>query len=195
MAWIAEDRRAAKIVEGQPLVTEEMKSHLRDNYFPRFPTKRAVLLPALHLVQHTYNWIPSQAIQELAEFLEISPAEALDTATFYEEYWLRPKGKYLIQVCRSLSCEICDSQKLTDHISRKFNIEHGETTPDGRFTLVELECLGSCGTAPAALINEVLLEDLTVEKLDAAVNALPDDPHDYRDPTINWDDGSHGGGH
>ena len=133
-----------------------------------------------------------QAIQELAEFLEISPAEALDTATFYEEYWLKPKGKYLVQVCRSLSCEICDSAKLTDHLCTKYNIDVGETTPDGRITLVELECLGACGTAPVAGINEVLLEDLTVEKLQTALDALPDDPHHYHDPTIDWDESTIG---
>jgi len=146
-----------------------------------------VTLPALHLIQHTYGWIPTQALQEVAEFLELAPAEVLDTATFYEEYWLKPKGKYLIQVCRSLSCEICGSCELTNHLKKKLNIEIGETTPDKKFTLIELECLGSCGTAPAALINDVLHEDLTVEKLDEALGALPDDPHDYRDPTIHWE--------
>ena len=80
------------------------------------------------------------AVQEIAEFLEMSPAEALDTATFYEEYWLKPKGKYLVQVCRSLSCEVCGSKQLTDHIRKKLNVELGETTADGKFTLVELEC-------------------------------------------------------
>jgi NADH-quinone oxidoreductase E subunit len=201
MAWIAEDRRATKVAQGGPLLTEEMKSHLRDVHFPRYPTKRAVLLPALHLVQHTYNWIPTQAIQEIAEFLEVAPAEAIDTATFYEEYWLKPKGKYLLQVCRSLSCEVCDSRKLTDHLCKKYNIEEGETTPDGRFTIVELECLGACGTAPVALVNEVLHENLTVEALDKIVSELPEEPHDYKDPTITWEEGhdeghgaSHGGG-
>jgi NADH-quinone oxidoreductase subunit E len=195
MAWIAEDRRATKVAQGQPLLTEEMKSHLREEYFPRFPTKRAVLLPALHMMQHTYNWIPTQAIQEIAEFLEVAPAEAIDTATFYEEYWLKPKGKYLLQVCRSLSCEICDSRTLTDHLCKKYNIEEGETTPDGRFTLVELECLGSCGTAPVALVNDVLHENLTVETLEAIVNALPEDPHDYKDPTVTWNEDGHASGH
>ncbi len=103
-----------------------------------------------------------QAMEEVAEFLEMSPAEVLDTATFYEEYWLKPKGEYLLQVCRSLSCELCDSRKLTDHLIRKLNVEEGETTADGRFTLIELECLGACGTAPVMLINDVLHENLTV---------------------------------
>lgn len=191
MPWIAEDRRAAQVKAGEPLLTEEMKTLLRDSYFPRYPTKRAVLLPTLHLVQHTYNWIPLQAVQEIAEFLEIAPAEALDTATFYEEYWLKPKGKYLLQVCRSLSCEICQSRQLTDHLKKRLKIEVGETTKDGRFTLVELECLGACGTAPVALVNEVLHENLTVEQLDKVIDQLPDDPHDYKDPTVDWDDGHH----
>jgi NADH-quinone oxidoreductase subunit E len=186
MAWIAEDRRQELVKKGEPLLTEEMKTHLRDKYFPRYPTKRAVLLPALHYVQHQYNWLPTQALQEIAEFLELAPAEVLDTASFYEEYWLKPKGKYLLQVCRSLSCEICDSRKLTDHLMNKLGIEVGETTSDGRFTLVELECLGACGTAPVALVNEALYEELTVEKLQNIIDALPEDPHDYKDPTINF---------
>ena len=165
MAWIVEDRRAAKVEAAEPLLTEEMKTHLREKYFLRYPNKRAVLLPALHHVQHAYGWIALQAMQEIAEFLELAPAEVLDTASFYEEYWLKPKGKYLIQVCRSLSCEICDSEKVTEMCRRKLGIDIGETTDDKRFTLVELECLGACGTAPVALINDVLHEELTPEKL------------------------------
>jgi NADH-quinone oxidoreductase E subunit len=190
MAWIVENRRTM-VLEQETYLTDEMKTHLREKYFPRYPTKRAVLLPALHMVQHAYNWIPTKALAEIAEFLEITPAEALDTATFYEEYWLKPKGKYLIQVCRSLSCEICDSKKLTDHCRRKLGVEVGETTADGRFTLVELECLGSCGTAPVALVNEVLHENLTVQNLDRVLNSLPADPHDYKDPAITWEDAHH----
>lgn len=192
MAWITENRRTETIERrDEPYLTDDMKIDIANKYFPRYPTKRAVLLPALHAIQHAYNWIPTQAMEEIAAFLEITPAEVMDTATFYEEYWLRPKGKYLIQVCRSLSCEICDSEKLTSHCKRKLGIDIGETTPDGRFTLVELECLGSCGTAPAALVNEVLHETLTVEQLDKVLDALPDDPHDYKDPSITWEQNGH----
>jgi NADH-quinone oxidoreductase subunit E len=108
MAWITENRRTATIERrSEPYLTEELKKGLAEKYFPRYPNKRAVLLPALHEIQHAYNWIPAQAMEELAVFLEMSPAEVMDTATFYEEYWLKPKGEYLLQVCRSLSCEIC----------------------------------------------------------------------------------------
>src|SRR3982751_4099877 len=148
MAWIAEDRRTAVIDQGTKYLTDDLKIDLANKYFPRYPTKRACLLPVLHAVQHRYNWIPPGALLEVAEFLELAPAEVMDTATFYEEYWLKPKGKYLVQVCRSLSCEICQSEQLTEAVRRKCNVELGETSPDGKFTLVELECLGACGTAP-----------------------------------------------
>lgn len=187
MAWLAEDRRAEKVVVGEPLLSEAMKQRLRDEYFPRYPTRRAVLLPALHMVQHAYGWIPMQALEELAEFLEIPPAEVLDTASFYEEFWLKPKGKYLIQVCRSLACELCGSCELVEHLKRKLGIEVGQTTADRKFTLVELECLGSCGTAPAMLINDVLHENLTVQKLDELLEGLPEDPRQYKDPAVTWE--------
>ena len=196
MAWITENRRTATIERRpEPYLTDELKRHLTGTYFHRYPNKRAVLLPALHAIQHEYNWIPPQALEEVAEFLGVAPAEVLDTATFYEEYWLRPKGQYLIQVCRSLSCEICGSNQLTQFCRDKLGIELGETTPDGRFTLVELECLGACGTAPVALVNDVIHEELTVEKLQRIIDDLPRDPHDYQDPFITWDNGHDGHAH
>ena len=189
MAWITENRRTASVERrSEPYLTDKIKAELSTKYFPRYPTKRAVLLPALHEIQHTYGWIPVQALEEVAAFLELAPAEVMDTATFYEEYWLKPKGQYLLQVCRSLSCEICSSRELTDHLSKTLKIEQGETTQDGRFTLVELECLGACGTAPVMLINDVLHEELTVKKLDELIAALPKDAHDYHDPSVTWDD-------
>ncbi len=193
MAWITENRRTATVEKrAEPYLTEELKRHLAEKYFPRYPTKRAVLLPALHLVQHTYNWLPAQALAEIGAFLELAPAEVMDTASFYEEYWLKPKGKYLVQVCRSLSCEICGSADLTKRVQEKYgDLQPFETTPDGKVTLVELECLGSCGTAPVAMINEVLLENMTPELLEAELDRLPDDPHHQKDPTITWDEVSH----
>ena len=189
MAWVAENRTTAVVkTSDTPLLTDEMKQYLRDKYLPRYPTKRAVLLPALHMVQHAYNYIPMQALEELAEFLEIAPSEALDTATFYEEYYLKPKGKYLLQVCRSLPCELCRGGDVTDRIKTKLNLDAGETTPDGRFTLVELECLGACGEAPVMLVNEQLIPNLTPGNVDELLAGLPENPAGYRDPSIQWDE-------
>jgi NADH-quinone oxidoreductase subunit E len=188
MSWITENRRTATVERrAEPYLTESMKSELAQKYFPRYPTKRAVLLPALHMIQHAHGWIPMQALEEVAAFLELPPAEVLDTASFYEEYWLRPKGQYLLQVCRSISCELCGSRELTDHLSASLQVEPGETTTDGRFTLVELECLGACESAPAMLINDVLYGNLTTESVDQLIASLPTEVVQYRDPTIDWD--------
>ena len=196
MAWTAENRRTVRPEVGdKPFLTDDIKRELRERYFPRYPTKRACLLPALHLVQHAHNWIPMRAVEEVAEFLEVAPAEALDTATFYEEYWLRPKGKYLIGVCRSLACEVCGHERIVDRLKEKLGVDVGETTADGRFTLVELECLGSCGTAPVAIVNDVLHEDIVPDRFEAFLDKLPADPHDYKDPTVTWDTGEKHHGH
>jgi NADH-quinone oxidoreductase subunit E len=188
MAWIAEDRRHQRLAAGQPLLTDDLKTHLRDVYFPRYPTKRACLLPALHLIQHEYGHIDPAALQEIGTFLEVAPAEVLDTATFYEEYWLKPKGKYLVAICRSLACEITGADGIIDGLLDKLGLEElGETTDDGRFTLVALECLGSCGTAPVALVNDVLHETVDLPGVSDLIDGLPDDPHDYADPSVDFD--------
>jgi NADH-quinone oxidoreductase subunit E len=188
MAWIVENRRTAKVEKpAKPYLTEQLRKHLTEKYFPRYPTKQAVTLPALHAIQHEYGWIPQEALAEVAEFLNLSAAEVMDTATFYEEYWLKPKGQYLFQVCRSLACEICGSKKLTEHLQKKFGVDLGETSSDGRFTLIELECLGSCGTAPVMLVNDVLYENVTCESIDQLIAQLPKNPHDYKDPTVDWE--------
>ncbi len=206
MAWIAENRQRYEPASDEPAFTDELKSFIRDNYFKRYPTKRACLLPALHTVQHKYNWIPPRALREIAEFLEIAPAEVMDTASFYEEYWLKPRGDYLFQVCRSFACEVmsycepsgngngskcCGTRELTEHLSKKLGIEVGETTTDGRFTLVELECLGACGTAPVMGVNEVLYENVSTQMIDDILAKLPADSHDFRDPAITWSDPHH----
>ena len=118
------------------------------------------------MIQHAYAWIPPQAMQEIAEFFSaagapLKPADVLDTASFYEEYWLKPRGEHLVAVCRSIACEFCGQRAVTEACQRHLGIEVGDTTDDGRFTLIEIECLGSCGTAPALLVDEKLHENVT----------------------------------
>jgi NADH-quinone oxidoreductase E subunit len=162
MAWITKNSGGAKIERrSEPYLTAAMQEKLRANVLPRYETTMGALLPTLHEVQHAYGWIPAQAMMEIAAFLSIKPADVIDTATFYEEYWTKPKGEFLIQVCRSIACEFCGHEKITQAVREKLGIEVGETTDDGMFTLIELECLGSCGTAPVALVNEHLEENIT----------------------------------
>jgi NADH-quinone oxidoreductase subunit E len=173
MAWIAKNSAGMKVERrAEPYLTASMKAELTEKVLPRYETRQAALLPCLHTVQHAYGWVPPQAMLEIAEFLQVEPSKVYDTASFYEEYWLKPRGKHLIQVCRSIACEFCGQQQITDAIREKLGIDVGETTDDGEFTLIELECLGSCGTAPAALIDEVLYENVTPEGIVKAIDEV-----------------------
>ena len=137
MAWITKNSGGATIERREtPYFTDEMKAKMTETYLPRYERKMGALLPALHMVQHENGWIPPQAMIEIAEFLELAPADVLDTASFYEEFWLEPKGTHTIAVCRSIACEFCDHKAITDTVREKLGIEIGETTDDGRFTLV-----------------------------------------------------------
>lgn len=173
MAWITKNSATMRVPRrAEPYLTDAMRRTLENEILPRYETRLAALLPSLHMIQHEYGWVPHQAMLEIAEFLRISPAEVLDTASFYEEYWLKPKGEHVIAVCRSIACEFCGHEKITQAVKDRLGIDVGETTDDGKFTLIELECLGSCGTAPAALIDEHLQENLTAEKILAKINEI-----------------------
>jgi NADH-quinone oxidoreductase E subunit len=174
MAWIVKESAKLKIERRpEPYVTAAMKEHFEKEILPRYATKQAALLPLMHEVQHEHGWIPAQAIEEAAEFLGLTPAEVYDSVTFYEEFRLKPAGKYVVQICRSISCELCGYHNVSQALQRKLGILPGETTDDGRFTLQELECLGACDLGPCALVNGRLHGPLTFEKLEAELERLP----------------------
>lgn len=166
MAWITKPSGTMRIERrSEPYLTQAMRDELSRTYLPRYETKMGATMPALHMVQQAYHWIPPQALEEIASFLGLAPAEVLDCASFYEEYWLKRRGKRLIGVCRSIACEVCGHAEITRACARRLGIEPGETTDDEGWTLVELECLGSCGTAPVALIDHDLHENLTPQSM------------------------------
>jgi NADH-quinone oxidoreductase subunit E len=178
MAWISKPSATMKVERrSEPYLTAAMKERLSREYLPRYETKLAALLPALHLVQHEHGWIPGQAMLEIAEFLGLKPSDVIDTASFYEEYWLRPKGRHVVAVCRSIACEFCGQPELTEAIKAKLGIDVGETTDDERFTLIEVECLGACDAGPVALIDETLHENLTGEKVSRLIDGTRDQGH------------------
>jgi NADH-quinone oxidoreductase subunit E len=173
MAWITKNSGSMKIARRpEPYLTDEMKARLTREILPRYETKHGALIPTLHEVQHTHGWIPWQAMEEVGAFLGLAPALAWDTASFYEEFWLQPKGAHVIAVCRSIACEVCDHAKVTGAVKAKLGIEVGETTDDGRFTLVELECLGLCEGAPACLVDEKMHMCATPESIARAIDEL-----------------------
>lgn len=152
--------------------TDALKDHWRSVVLPKYPTKHGALMPVLHDLQDTYRCIPFAAMIEVAQFLEIPPSEVLDTASFYEEYQTEPVGRCLIGICQSIACEVCGHTAIEEHIRRRIDLEPHETDDEGRFTLFLLECLGSCDTAPVALFNEELAESLTIEQVDAVIDAI-----------------------
>jgi NADH:ubiquinone oxidoreductase subunit E len=164
MSWKVVDSANTEIDRrSEPWCTDSMKATWTKKILPRYETTHGALMPILHDVQHAYRHVSYQAMIEIASFLGIPPAEVLDTVTFYEEYTTEPVGKCVIGICQSIACEVCGHRKLLDHCRDTLGIEPHETTEDGVFTLLALECLGSCDTAPVALFNETLHENLTIE--------------------------------
>lgn len=172
MAWLTKPSGTTQIPRrAEPYLTPAMRDELTRTIVPRYETKLACTMPTLHMIQHAYGWIPAQAMEEIADFLGLKAADVLDTASFYEEYWLKPKGRHLVSVCRSIACEFCGQPAITQAVKDALGIDVGETTDNGEFTLIELECLGSCGTAPAILIDETLHENVTPQQIPALLQA------------------------
>lgn len=123
-------------------------------YIPRYPSKKAVTLPALHIVHSHFRCVPYNAMKEIAEMLEISPAEVADTMSFYGFFPQAPLGDVRVWVCRSISCMLRGGDELLEHACKHLNIEPGQTTADGKLTVEFAECLGICDHSPAALADD-----------------------------------------
>ena len=133
---------------------------------PRYATSRGALMTALHLVQHEYGYIAWQAMVELANVLDISPAQVADVVSFYEDYHSNEMGKYIFGICQSVTCEVCGHQAIIDHLKQQLGIDVHETTKDGMFSLLGMECIGACDMAPCALVNETQHNKLTISRID-----------------------------
>ena len=131
----------------------------------RYPKKEAAMLPVLYLAQREFGHLGPEAIEYVARLMEQSPARVHGVVSFYTMYNMKPIGRHHIQVCRTLSCALGGAERITGLIKKKLGIEPGQTTADGRFTLSEVECLASCGTAPMMQVNDEYYEGLTEEKV------------------------------
>lgn len=143
-----------------------------EDIITRYPTKQAAILPTLWLVQNQEGWISGEAMEYVAGLLELSPVHVYSVTSFYTMFNRKPVGKHHIQVCRTLSCALRGSEEVIDHLKKKIKLGEGETSEDGQYTFTSVECLASCGTAPAMMINEKYYEDLTPEKVDEILGGL-----------------------
>ena len=138
----------------------------------RYPTKQAALLPVLWVAQETWGWISREAAEEVARILELPASHVDGVLTFYTMYNLRPVGKNLLQFCTSISCHLAGAEKLIGHCRRRLGIDLEETTPDGMFTMVEVECIAGCDRAPSMMVNDVYHEPMDRQKLDELLDRL-----------------------
>ncbi|CDM64434.1 NADH-quinone oxidoreductase subunit NuoE [Pyrinomonas methylaliphatogenes] len=143
-----------------------------DRHIAKYPVKRSAILPIMFIVQRERGYLDAAGIAYIARRLDLTITDVWEVATFYTMINLKPVGKYHIQVCRTLSCQLLGAEKIVEHISKRLGIKPGETTPDGRFTLSWVECLGSCGTAPAMQIGFDYYENLTPERVDEILDSL-----------------------
>ena len=147
----------------KPVLTPAMRAEI-EAFIPRYPTKQAVTLPALHIVNEHLRCVPLEAIPEIAEILELSPAQIHDTMSFYGFFKQSPCGKVRAWVCRSISCALRGGEEVLAALSDKLGVQPGETTSDGRITLEFGECLGLCDFAPSMLANTKVYKNMTVEQ-------------------------------
>ncbi|NDC38694.1 MAG: NAD(P)H-dependent oxidoreductase subunit E [Proteobacteria bacterium] len=147
-------------------------------------------MPALYIAQEELGHITEEAIEWVSERVGMAPVHVMEVATFYTMFYKKPVGKYHVQVCRTLSCALRGARKVTEHLHNKFGTAPGEVTPDGMWSYEEVECLGSCGSAPMCEINDHYFENLTVEKLDLILAKIAKEQPDLRLSTLRDDLGA-----
>ena len=156
-----------------PVLSEQLREKIRA-YIPRYPHKQAVTLPALHLVHDALRTVSNEVVVEIAELLDLHPAEVYDAMSFYA--FFKGEGEKLGQtrlwVCRGLACMLRGAYELIEHCEGKLGVRCGQTTPDGKITLEHAECIGACDGAPACLRDDVHVMDVTPEKADRLIEEL-----------------------
>jgi NADH-quinone oxidoreductase subunit E len=147
------------------MLTEQERQEIQEE-LSHYPQKRAASIEALKVVQGRRGWVSDECLRDIAQLLDMTPDELDNVATFYNLIFRRPVGKHVILMCDSVSCWIMGYEGLRDHLKARLGIGLGETSPDGRFTLLPNVCLGACDRAPALMVDEDLYTDLDEQKID-----------------------------
>ncbi|MEZ5207056.1 MAG: NAD(P)H-dependent oxidoreductase subunit E [Acidimicrobiales bacterium] len=148
----------------------------------RYPRPKSALIPLLHLAQEQDGYVTDDAMRHIAELVGVTPAEVLGTCSFYEMFKLHPVGTYLVNVCTNISCMLCGGEELLAHASERLGVAPGGTTPDGRFTLEEVECIAACTEAPCLQVNYRYVTNVTNEDFDRLIDDLAAGKLDHEVP-------------
>ncbi|MEE9166737.1 MAG: NAD(P)H-dependent oxidoreductase subunit E [Candidatus Neomarinimicrobiota bacterium] len=143
-----------------------------ENILSQYPDRRSALLPLLHMATAEAGYITQPIINAVARIVEAHPSEIMETVSFYSMLHTAPKGEFILQICQTLPCSIRGADNLVDHLCERLSIQPGETTKDGKFTVMKVECLGACDIAPLVQVNNDHHEKMTVEKLDKLLKSL-----------------------
>jgi len=156
------------------LLSEASRAEI-DRWIAKYPPdrKQAAVMAALRIAQdQNGGWLSVDLIEAVAQYLEMPPIAAHEVATFYTMYDLKPVGRHKVCVCTNISCQLSGSARIMDHLRKKLGVKPGETTPGGKFTLKEVECLGACTGAPMMMVGKNYYENLTPEKVDEILDKL-----------------------
>ncbi|MBD3610680.1 MAG: NADH-quinone oxidoreductase subunit NuoE [Gammaproteobacteria bacterium] len=156
------------------LLTDESRSEI-DKWVAKYPAewRQSAVMSALRIAQDQNDgWLSNEIMDAVAEYLQMDPIAVYEVASFYSMYELKPVGRHKICVCTNISCQLCGSDEIVEHLKSRLNIGFGETTADGRFSLKEVECLGACSDAPMFQIGKQYYERLTTDKIDKILNKL-----------------------
>jgi len=151
------------------MLTEEERREIEAEV-PRYPQKKATCIEAMKIVQRHRGWVSDEALQGIGELLGMTVDELEGVASFYNLIFRKPVGRHVILICDSISCWIMGYERMREHLTTRLGINLGETTADGRFTLLPIDCLGACDHAPALMIDDDLHGDLDPEKIDEILN-------------------------
>jgi NADH-quinone oxidoreductase subunit E len=166
------DKQRVDMPNNGQILTDQMIAEIKA-YFPRYPTRQAVTLPALHVVNEHLRHVPLEAVVEIARLLELAPADVQDTLSFYGFFKQdKPHGMTRAWVCRSVSCALRSGEEILERLCERAGIRPGQTTPQGELTIEAAECLGACDFAPCMLANETLHRNMTTESADAFLSRV-----------------------
>ena len=143
-----------------------------DKEAAKYPSRRAAVKSALRYCQEETGWVSNGVVTAVATHLGLEPIEVYEVATFYDMFYTEPGGRHRIRVCTNVSCMLRGAETIVSHLREQLGIKVGETSPDGRITLLEAECLGACGGAPMLVCGNQYFEDLTTDKLDSLLDQL-----------------------